>query len=60
LHGGEYPVRKTDRFWLRFGRYHSEILACCPENITDRAVAVVNPVKHGLGEIHKPPQQLER
>jgi hypothetical protein len=60
LHGGEHPVGKVRRIGLRLGRYRPEILACRPEDIPDRAVAVVDAVEHRLGKIHEPPHQIER
>src|SRR5208337_2983253 len=55
LHGGENPVRKVHRIGLRLGRYRPEILACCPEDVPYRAVAVVDAVEHRLGKVPKRP-----
>jgi hypothetical protein len=48
-YSGEHPVREVHRIGLRLGRYRPEILARRPEDVPDRAVAVVDAVEHRLG-----------
>jgi hypothetical protein len=59
LHGGEHPVGKVHRIGLCLNGYGPEILACRPEDVPDRAIAVVDAVEHRFGEIHEPPHQVK-
>jgi len=60
LHGREHSVREVYRIGFRVSRYGPESLASCPEDVPDRAVAIVNAVENRVGEVHESPHQVER
>ena len=55
-----HPIREGRRIGPCPERDRAEVLAGRPENIPDRAVAVVHTVDDRLGKVQEPPHQIQR
>ena len=59
-HRLEDPVGEPHRIGGRLQCGRAEVIAGPTEHVADLALAIVDPVQHGLGQFHEPPQQLQR